>query len=76
MSPEAVTMFNAYGRTRVEECVSVRAPVNRSVISRPSQELVEPIAVMVVVPVTLKLEAVEAGVMVEAEAMSLPAVTV
>ena len=71
----AVVMFTEPGRARLLLCVSVSAPPKISVTTRPSQEFVEAIAVIVVVPVMLNTEAVEGGVIVALEAMLLPRLT-
>jgi hypothetical protein len=65
-------MLTDPGRARLELCVSVSAPSKIRMIVRPFQLLVLPIAVMVVVPVTWKLDPVLGGVIVEDDAMSEP----
>lgn len=71
----AVVMLAEPGKARFAECVSVRIPANIRVICRPSQLFVLAIAVIVVVPVILKLEPVLGGVIELADAMFEPSVT-
>lgn len=72
----AVVMFTEPGKARLLECVRVSAPAKMNVTARPSQLFVLAIAVIVVVPVMLNVDPVLGGVIVAADAMLLPSVTI